>query len=278
MKNEENKKEIKIYKKQNSNQENKKSIDNNYKKNNSNNIPEEKSFKNIKNINENKKIPNNKNSKNNKNNESNIYNVSDAKIYNNNSNYEEILKNLNINNINAGAGANQQKNDIKKNNNDNNEPDNSFESKMFYEVNSKNILNFNTPVKTINVYRNNFFNYTNNNLLSNLLCDISDENKNVMVSELDLNISNSQSQTIQPEQPAPQRKVLEKKNTEVDFRSQLESNIIKILEKNIVSNSNNKNKNKKQIKNDKKCASYKNTDENKIKNINIKNNNIKGKK
>ena len=278
MKNEENKKEIKIYKKQNSNQENKKSIDNNYKKNNSNNIPEEKSFKNIKNINENKKIPNNKNSKNNKNNESNIYNVSDAKIYNNNSNYEEILKNLNINNINAGAGANQQKNDIKKNNNDNNEPDNSFESKMFYEVNSKNILNFNTPVKTINVYRNNFFNYTNNNLLSNLLCDISDENKNVMVSELDLNISNSQSQTIQPEQPAPQRKVLEKKNTEVDFRSQLESNIIKILEKNIVSNSNNKNKNKKQIKNDKKCASYKNTDENKIKNINIKNNNNKGKK
>jgi hypothetical protein len=87
-----------------------------------------------------------------------------------------------------------------------------------------------------------------------------------MVSELDLNISNSQSQTIQPEQPAPQRKVLEKQNTEVDFRSQLESNLIKILEKNIVSNSNNKNK--KQIKNDKKSASYKNTDENKFKNIN----------
>jgi hypothetical protein len=120
------------------------------------------------------------------------------------------------------------------------------------------------------VYRNNFFNYTNNNLLSNLLCDVSDDNKNVMVSELDLNISNSQSQTIQPEQPPPQRKILEKQNTEVDFKSQLQSNIIKILEKNIVYNSNNKNKNKKQNKNDKKSVSYKNTDENKFKNINNK--------
>ena len=132
----------------------------------------------------------------------------------------------NVNNVNIN------------NNNENKEPDNSFESKMFYEVNSKNIMNFNTPVKTINVYRNNFFNYTNNNLLSNLLCDVSDDNKNVMVSELDLNISNSQSQTIQPEQPVPQRKILEKQNTEIDFRSQLESNLIKILEKNIVNNSN----------------------------------------
>ena len=254
MKNEENKKEIKIYKKQNSTQDNKKTIENN-NKNISNNIQEEKYYKNI---NEKKKLQKDKN------NESNIYKMSEAKLYNNDSNYDDILKNLNINNINAGVTS--LKNDFINNNNENNEPDNSFESKMFYEVNSKNLLNFNTPVKTINVYRNNFFNYTNNNLLSNLLCDVSDDNKNVMVSELDLNISNSQSQTIQPEQPAPQRKVLEKQNTEVDFRSQLESNLIKILEKNIVSNSNNKNK--KQIKNDKKSASYKNTDENKFKNIN----------
>ena len=254
MKNEENKKEIKIYKKQNSTQDNKKTIENN-NKNISNNIQEEKYYKNI---NEKKKLQKDKN------NESNIYKMSEAKLYNNDSNYEDILKNLNINNINAGVTS--LKNDFINNNNENNEPDNSFESKMFYEVNSKNLLNFNTPVKTINVYRNNFFNYTNNNLLSNLLCDVSDDNKNVMVSELDLNISNSQSQTIQPEQAAPQRKVLEKQNTEVDFRSQLESNLIKILEKNIVSNSNNKNK--KQIKNDKKSASYKNTDENKFKNIN----------
>ena len=254
MKNEENKKEIKIYKKQNSTQDNKKTIENN-NKNISNNIQEEKYYKNI---NEKKKLQKDKN------NESNIYKMSEAKLYNNDSNYDDILKNLNINNINAGVTS--LKNDFINNNNENNEPDNSFESKMFYEVNSKNLLNFNTPVKTINVYRNNFFNYTNNNLLSNLLCDVSDDNKNVMVSELDLNISNSQSQTIQPEQAAPQRKVLEKQNTEVDFRSQLESNLIKILEKNIVSNSNNKNK--KQIKNDKKSASYKNTDENKFKNIN----------
>lgn len=254
MKNEENKKEIKIYKKQNSTQDNKKTIENN-NKNISNNIQEERYYKNI---NEKKKLQKDKN------NESNIYKMSETKLYNNDSNYDNILKNLNINNINAGVTS--LKNDFINNNNENNEPDNSFESKMFYEVNSKNLLNFNTPVKTINVYRNNFFNYTNNNLLSNLLCDVSDDNKNVMVSELDLNISNSQSQTIQPEQPAPQRKVLEKQNTEVDFRSQLESNLIKILEKNIVSNSNNKNK--KQIKNDKKSASYKNTDENKFKNIN----------
>ena len=209
-------------------------------------------MKNIKNPSDNQKIPKIKN------NESSIYKINENKKNNNsdiskNVNKEQILI-PNVNNVNIN------------NNNENKEPDNSFESKMFYEVNSKNIMNFNTPVKTINVYRNNFFNYTNNNLLSNLLCDVSDDNKNVMVSELDLNISNSQSQTIQPEQAAPQRKVLEKQNTEVDFRSQLESNLIKILEKNIVSNSNNKNK--KQIKNDKKSASYKNTDENKFKNIN----------
>ena len=263
MKNEENKKEIKkFYKKQNSNQEHKPN-----KKNNSNNIQEEKNFKNIKNMNENKKVSNIKDS------QTSEYKISETKMYNNNSNYDELLNNLNINNITASQNVikndyiNNNNNNINNENNNNN-VDNSFESKMFYEVNSKNILNFNTPVKTINVYRNNFFNYTNNNLLSNLLCDVSDDNKNVMVSELDLNISNSQTQTIQPEQqPAPQRKILEKQNTEVDFRSQLESNLIKILEKNIVTNSNNKNK--KQNKNDKKCASYKNTDENKFKNINI---------
>ena len=263
MKNEENKKEIKkLYKKQNSNQEHKPN-----KKNNSNNIQEEKNFKNIKNMNENKKVSNIKDS------QTSEYKISETKMYNNNSNYDELLNNLNINNITASQNVikndyiNNNNNNINNENNNNN-VDNSFESKMFYEVNSKNILNFNTPVKTINVYRNNFFNYTNNNLLSNLLCDVSDDNKNVMVSELDLNISNSQTQTIQPEQqPAPQRKILEKQNTEVDFRSQLESNLIKILEKNIVTNSNNKNK--KQNKNDKKCASYKNTDENKFKNINI---------
>ena len=52
MKNEENKKEIKIYKKQNSTQDNKKTIENN-NKNISNNIQEEKYYKNI---NEKKKI------------------------------------------------------------------------------------------------------------------------------------------------------------------------------------------------------------------------------
>ena len=272
MKNEESKKEIKIYKKQNSNQDHKKTIDNN-KKSLYNNIHEEKSFKSIKYINESQKLLNIKN------NEANIYKFKSngSKLYNKSSNKDNILKNININNVNTGATAlknNLSNNNIIKNNennnNENNEPENSFESKMFYEVNNKNLLNFNTPVKTINVYRNNFFNYTNNNLLSNLLCDISDDNKNIMVSELDLNISNSQSQTIQHEQPPSQRKVLEKQNTEIDFRSQLESNLIKILEKNIISDSNNKNKGK----NEKKSASYKNTDENNIKNKEKSENNV----
>ena len=182
MKNEE-KKEIKKFKKQYSgNQDQKKIIENN-KKNIYSHYQEEKSMKNIKNPSENQKIPKIKN------NEPSIYKLSENKK-NNNSNFEDISKNVNkeqiqipnVNNVNVNVNVN--------NNNENKEPDNSFESKMFYEVNSKNIMNFNTPVKTINVYRNNFFNYTNNNLLSNLLCDVSDDNKNVMVSELDLNISN----------------------------------------------------------------------------------------
>jgi len=66
---------------------------------------------------------------------------------------------------------------------------------MLYEANrkNKNAYNLNNLIKTINVYKNNFFNYTNNNLISNLLCEVSEDNKNAMVSELDLNISSSQS-------------------------------------------------------------------------------------
>ena len=147
-----------------------------------------------------------------------------------------------------------------------NEAENSFEGKMFYEVNNlnKNSYNFNSPIKTINVYRNNFFNYTNNNILSNLLCDVSDDNKNVMVSELDLNISNSQAPTPRPEniQP-PQKRLLEKQNTEIDFKSQLESNIIKILEKNLANNNDINNK----IKTDKKQINQITTEENKDINV-----------
>jgi len=258
MKNEENKKEIKIYKKQNSNHDHKKTIENN-KKSNCYNVPDEKSYKSTKNMNEKQKFTNMKN------NDSNLHKIGGQKVYGNKSNYDNLLKNLNINSINLENKDLKKEQNTVNNDNENNEPENSIDSKMFYEVNNNNLLNFNTPVKTINVYRNNFFNYTNNNLLSNLLCDISDDNKNVMVSELDLNISNSQSQTIQPEQPgAPQRKILEKQNTEVDFKSQLQSNIIKILEKNIISKNNNKNKNK----NDKISGSYKNIDDsnNKINN------------
>jgi len=57
---------------------------------------------------------------------------------------------------------------------------------MFYEVNrkNKNTYNLNNPIKTINVYRHNFFNYTNNILISNLLCEVSEDNKNIMVMNL----------------------------------------------------------------------------------------------
>ena len=138
---------------------------------------------------------------------------------------------------------------------------NSFEGKIFYEVNNKNT--YNNPIKTINVYRNNFFNYTNNNMISNLLCDVSDDNKNVMVSELDLNISNSQAPTPRPDIiQQPQKRFLEKQNTEIDFKSQLETNIIKILEKNAINNKNNY-----KINEDKKNECRKTKEENK--NINI---------
>ena len=162
---------------------------------------------------------------------------------------------------------------LNSNKNEKNEASNSFEGKMFYEVNNinnnKNSYNLNSPIKTINVYRNNIFNYTNNNILSNLLCDVSDDNKNVMVSELDLNITNSQAPTPrQINEPPPQKRFLEKQNTEIDFKSQLESNIIKILEKNLVTNNeNNNNKNKS----DKKRINQKITEENKdINLINLK--------
>ena len=171
-----------------------------------------------------------------------------------------------------------------------NESENSFESKMFYEVNNKNNYNFNCPIKTINVYRNNYYNYTNNNIISNLLCDVSDDNKNIMVSELDLNISNSQA-TPRPDiiQPTQKQKILEKQNTEADFKTQLESNIIKILEKsnkknnniniekNIISNKinddeNKNNKNENEINLNKvNIETNINKEENHIKNIDMKN-------
>ena len=134
------------------------------------------------------------------------------------------------------------------------ESQNSFEGKMFYEVNNKS-NNYNYPLKTINVYRNNCCNNSNNYVISNLLCDISDDNKNVMVSELDLNISNSRVPTPRTDNiQQNQKRFLEKQNTEVDFKSQLETNIIKILEKNLVNNNNNeenKEENKKESEEDK---------------------------
>ena len=134
------------------------------------------------------------------------------------------------------------------------ESQNSFEGKMFYEVNNKS-NNYNYPLKTINVYRNNCCNNSNNYVISNLLCDISDDNKNVMVSELDLNISNSRVPTPRTDNiQQNQKRFLEKQNTEVDFKSQLETNIIKILEKNLVNNNNNeenKEENKKASEEDK---------------------------
>ena len=118
----------------------------------------------------------------------------------------------------------------------NEEDDKMFENKMFYKVNNKNIINYNSPSKNINVNKNNFINYTNNYLLSNLLCDVS-EDKKVMVSELDVNISNSQPSTLQMEKngapPFSQNKAAEKQNTESSFRNQLESNILNILKMNL---------------------------------------------
>ena len=197
----------------------------------------------------------------------NTNNNQDEKNNKSNKNTPSIKTNIqNIHKITTGTTL------FSDNNNNNkkeiNDSENSFEGKMFYEVNSKNKngYNLNNPIKTINVYRNNCFNYTNNNLISNLLCDVSDDNKNVMVSELDLNISSSQAPTPRPDivQQQPNKRFLEKQNTEIDFKSQLETNLIKILEKNIANN--NKNNNDKN-KIDKKNESFKENEENK--NLNV---------
>ena len=177
----------------------------------------------------------------------------------------------NIHKITTGTTLFSDNNNININTNKKeiNDSENSFEGKMFYEVNTKNKNNYvlNNPIKTINVYRNNYFNYTNNNLISNLLCDVSDDNKNVMVSELDLNISSSQTPTPRPDiaQQPPSKRLLEKQNTEIDFKSQLETNLIKILEKKMANNNNDNNDNKNKI--EKKNESFKENEENK--NLNV---------
>ena len=177
----------------------------------------------------------------------------------------------NIHKITTGTTLFSDNNNININTNKKeiNDSENSFEGKMFYEVNTKNKNNYvlNNPIKTINVYRNNYFNYTNNNLISNLLCDVSDDNKNVMVSELDLNISSSQTPTPRPDiaQQPPSKRLLEKQNTEIDFKSQLETNLIKILEKKMANNNNDNNENKNKI--EKKNESFKENEENK--NLNV---------
>ena len=185
-----------------------------------------------------------------------------------NKNTPSIKTNIqNIYKITTGTTLFSDNNNINKK--EINDSENSFEGKMFYEVNSKNknTYNLNNPIKTINVYRNNFFNYTNNNLISNLLCDVSDENKNVMVSELDLNISSSQTPTPRPDNvpQQPSKRLLEKQNTEIDFKSQLETNLIKILEKKMANNNNDNNENKNKI--EKKNESFKENEENK--NLNV---------
>ena len=122
--------------------------------------------------------------------------------------------------------------------------DNSIDTKMFYDTNKdNNIVNYNTPIKTKNIYRNTVFFYTNNELVSNLLCDEADDNKKVMVSELDVDISNSQSinNTSKPKFEIPPQPVIqEKNNKENDFRTQLELNLKKILEKTIMQSNTEK--------------------------------------
>ena len=174
-------------------------------------------------------------------------NNQEEKINKSNKDTPSIKTNIqNIHKITTGTTLFSDNNINKK---EINGSENSFEGKMFYEVNSKNKngYNLNNPIKTINVYRNNYFNCTNNNLISNLLCDVSDDNKNVMVSELDLNISSSQTPTPRqdnvPQQPT--KRFLEKQNTEIDFKSQLETNLIKILEKNLANNNKKNNNNDK---------------------------------
>ena len=138
-----------------------------------------------------------------------------------------------------------------------------FDDKMnFYEVQKKDIINYLTPIKVNNIkyIENKSNNKSENNInnnknfhdeLSNLFLNISDDNKNIMVSELDIELSNSKSNNY-TDYKSNQNNLCESNNDkytnniniikkrELEFKKEIEQNLKKFLKYN-QENNNEKN-------------------------------------
>ena len=130
----------------------------------------------------------------------------------------------------------------------------------FYDVQKNNIINYLTPIKvnninynkrrkktkTENISNNNENNDEDNNDLSDLFSNSSTDNKNVMVSELDIELSNSQS-NYHLNTDIKWNNINMVKKREIDFKKEIEQNLKKFLKKNqemMKSNNGNKSNNK----------------------------------
>ena len=87
-------------------------------------------------------------------------------------------------------------------------------------------------------YYTQFYNISknfNNNILFNLLDDNeidNDNDKNVMISELDIKLNNSQSRSIDKKESDKQNIINKNNESKNEFKKQLTENIIKFLQKN----------------------------------------------
>ena len=178
-----------------------------------------------------------------------------------------LAKNTSSDNINHSQNK-MIVNDKNKSNIDNNEHENENETSMdnndFYQVpqnnikytivspnkknnNNNNINNYNTPNNFNQVYPNDPF---NNDLFSNLFIDSSTDNKNILISELDIELSNIEQSNINKnnnntenqnmnfiddEEDTNQKSnehINVYKKIELRFKSELEKNLKKYFQKN----------------------------------------------
>ena len=175
-----------------------------------------------------------------------------------------------------------------------------FDDKInFYDVPKKNVINYMTPKKINNTKNekknnkkkikntkseNNIINFDENDELSDLFSNSSTDNKNVMVSELDIELSNSNYLTEHKNTKNNYNMNTEGKSNninlfkkrEIEFKKEIEQNLKKFLKKNQEKNSikNNKvNNNNVNISNNEKNDIQNNIiNKEKGDNLNIKDN------
>ena len=177
-----------------------------------------------------------------------------------------LAKNTSLDNINHSYNKNNVSDKNESNidsNDDDNENETSMENNDFYKVpqnkikftivspnkknNNNNIKNYNTPNNFNQVYHNDPF---NNDLFSNLFIDSSTDNKNILISELDIEISNIEQSNINKnnnntenqnmnfiddEEDTNQKSnenINVYKKIELRFKSELEKNLKKYFQKN----------------------------------------------